>query len=60
MVITGDMNKHIGNDELGVAGGHEKVTFGDELVRELLATDEYVLVNNTSAAKGGPYTRSKL
>ena len=42
ILCLGDMNKHIGNDELGVNYNHDKVTFGGELVRGLLATGEYV------------------
>ena len=56
-LLLGDLNKHIGSDHLGVAGNHKKVTYGGQLVRELLNTDDYVLVNNLKIAQGGPFTR---
>ena len=45
-LLMGDLNKHIGADRLGVRGNHERITYGGQLVRELLGTEEYVLVNN--------------
>ena len=56
-LIIGDLNKHIGNDNLGVFGNHGKVTFGGELVRGFLASGEYICLNNSSKAVGGPFTR---
>lgn len=55
-LIIGDMNKLIGSDKFGVYGNHDKVSAGGRLVRELLASDEFVLVNNTDLALGGPFT----
>ena len=54
MIIIGDCNKHVGNDEYGIKGNHDKISRGGKLIRELLATKEYVLVNNTEKAVGGP------
>ena len=42
---------------LGVAGNHDLITFGGTLVRDLLATGEYILINNSSKTIGGPFTR---
>ena len=56
-LFVGDFNKMIGNDEFGVAGNHSKISSGGKLVRELLATEEYCLVNNMPVATGGPFTR---
>ena len=56
-LCIGDFNKLIGNDELGVIGNHSKISCGGKLVRELLATEDYCLVNNMTNAKGGPFTR---
>ena len=53
-VLIGDMNKHVGDV---VKGNHEKVTFGGKLIRELLETKKYVLLNSTNKVKGGPFTR---
>ena len=57
LVILGDMNKHIGSDHLGVAGNHDKVTYGGTLVRDLIENGDMILVNNTEKAEGGPFTR---
>ena len=56
-MMTGDLNKKVGNDELGVRGNHPEISFGGELVRELIASREYIIVNNTEVAIGGPFTR---
>ena len=53
-VLIGDMNKHVGDI---IKGNHTKVTFGGQLIRELLKTKKYVLLNSTNKVKGGPYTR---
>ena len=45
------------NKEFGVSGNHEKVSYGGKLVHQLLATKEYLLLNNTEKCKGGPFTR---
>ena len=59
-IIVGDMNKHIGNDELGVRNNHPKITFGGELVRSLLAEGDFICLNNHPNATGGPFTRVDL
>ena len=56
LVCIGDYNRAIGNDYLGVAGNHCPVSFGGELVRELLEDDNYVLLNNSTVTEGGPWT----
>ena len=45
-LLVGDLNKHVGNDDLEVKGNHKKISIGGHLVRDLLATCE-----------GGPWTR---
>ena len=57
LVVLGDFNKHIGSDHLGVAGNHDKITFGGSLVRDLIDNGDLILVNNTEKAEGGPFTR---
>ena len=56
-ILVGDLNKHIGNDDLGVRNSHPKITFGGELVRALLSEGKYVCLNNHPSAVGGPFTR---
>ena len=54
VVISGDLNKHVGDV---IEGNHSKITFGGKLIRDMLDTDKYVLVNSTNKVKGGPFTR---
>jgi hypothetical protein len=42
-IFVGDLNRLMGNDELGVMGNHSEISFGGKLERELLAAEEYVL-----------------
>ena len=55
LAIIGDLNKHVG----GIINGNEndKISFGGQLVKDMLDTGRYVLVNATEKCKGGPYTR---
>ena len=54
VLLIGDMNKHVGNI---VKDNHEKMSHGGKLIRELLNTKKYILVNSTNRVKGGPFTR---
>ena len=56
-LLVGDMNKHIGCDDLGVSGNIDKISTGGKLIRELLASEEYFLANGLAEAVGGPFTR---
>ena len=58
-VLSGDLNKWIGSGELGVPGNHPEVSLGGKLLRELLATRNWVLVNGMGeeVVTGGPFTR---
>ena len=47
LVCIGDFNRAVGNDTLGVAENHPQVSFGGELIRELLEDDRYILLNNS-------------
>ena len=57
ILIIGDLNKAVGNDHLGVRGSHGKITRGGNYIRELIESENYVIVNNTNACEGGPFTR---
>ena len=52
IVLIGDMNRHIGCGQYGVTGNSYEVSYGGQLVRELLQTEEFVLLNNLSLAEG--------
>ena len=55
--LIGDFNRHVGDI---IPGNMNKKSFGGKLVRDLIDTQKYVLVNATKKAVGGPYTRYDL
>ena len=57
VLLIGDMNVAIGNDELGVKDNDSFVSHGGKMIRNFLKDGKHVLVNNSDIAKGGPYTR---
>jgi exonuclease III len=58
-LLTGDLNKLVGCDKLGVPGNHSEVSAGGHLLRGLLATGDWTLVNSLGqeVVQGGPFTR---
>ena len=54
VILIGDMNKHVGDI---VPGNHKKISYGGSLVKELVNTKKYTLVNSMAKVKGGPFTR---
>ena len=58
-LLVGDQNKHVGADNLGVEGNLARVSRGGQLVRDLLATGDWHLVNGMGreVVEGGPTTR---
>ena len=53
------MNKHVGNDHLGIPGNHPDVSHGGQLIRDLVESGNWALVNAMEEkVKGGPFTRS--
>ena len=58
-ILGGDLNKLVGCDEYGVPGNHPEVSPGGQLLRDLLATGNWILVNGLGkeVVKGGPFTR---
>ena len=55
VVIIGDLNKHVGDMIEGNA--NDRISFGGQLVKDLIDTEKYVLVNATDKCIGGPFTR---
>ena len=53
-ILIGDLNKQVGDL---IKGNMVKSTFGGSLVKELLETEKYILVNATNKVVGGPFTR---
>ena len=56
VLLVGDLNKKVGADRWGVVGNNDKVSYGGQLIRDMLATEEFMLINNTKAAQGGAFT----
>jgi hypothetical protein len=58
-LLAGDLNKLVGCDSLGIPGNHPELSFGGKLLRELLATKNWFLVNGMGEeiVQGGPFTR---
>ena len=57
-LLVGDLNKHVGNDDLGVEGNHDFISPGGRLVRDMVESGDWFLVNNlTGVVEGGPFTR---
>ena len=58
-VLGGDLNKLVGCDELGVPGNNPLTSPGGKLLRTLLATGAWILVNGLGeeVVEGGPFTR---
>ena len=57
VLILGDLNRAVGSGELGVPGNSPTVSYGGKMVRDLLASEEYCLLNGLALAEGGPWTR---
>ena len=57
LLIFGDLNNHIGNDEFRVIGNHDKISFGGKLVRGLFESGKYICMKNSDKTAGGPFTR---
>lgn len=56
IIIIGDLNRAVGSDSWGVKGNKDKISHGGELIRSLLKTKRYILINNLDLVQGGPWT----
>ena len=56
-LIIGDFNRAVGDGENGVAGNRPEVSYGGRLIRELVSSGDFFLLNNHSITTGGPWTR---
>ena len=57
-LLVGDMNKQVGSDHLGVPGNHPEGTPGGHLIRDLVESGNWVMVNSMKEkVEGGPFTR---
>ena len=56
VLLLGDMNRAIGAGQWGVEGNKPNISCGGQLLRDLLATEKYVLLNGLFLAQGGPWT----
>ena len=56
VIIIGDMNRSVGNDEYGIKGNKNKISHGGQLIRNMIQGGLYILINNIDIVKGGPWT----
>ena len=58
-LLSGDLNKLVGCGEWGVPDNHPEVSLGGKLLRDLLSTGNWLLVNalGETVVTGGPLTR---
>ena len=45
VIIASDINRKLGNDDLGIVGNNSDVSFGGALVRDLIATGRYICLS---------------
>ena len=57
VLIGGDINAKVGSDEFGIDGSKDKISIRGQAVRDTLQQGEFVLLNNSEKASGGPPTR---
>ena len=57
--LIGDLNKLVGIGQFGVPGNHPEVSLGGRLLKDLLETGNWTLVNGMKQdiVQGGPFTR---
>ena len=58
ILLVGDLNAHVGNDEYGIKGNHETVGPNGEQYRKFINNNNLNLMNNTDRCKG-KWTRIK-
>ena len=56
-VIAGDLNRKIGNI---VENNDDEISLGGQMVKDLINTGKYILINGTKKCKGGVNTRIDL
>ena len=52
-LLIDDLNKCLGIDEWGVVNNHDTISYGGQFIRDLLASEEYVLINEKSSHRRG-------
>ena len=56
VMIVGDLNRAVGNDEWGIIGNNRKVSKGGKFLRELIKTGDFTILNNLDKSDKGPWT----
>ena len=58
VLVVGDLNKLVGSDHQGIPGNHPEVSVGGHLIRDLIESGEWLMVNSMEGKTvGGPFTR---
>ena len=58
-LLLGDLNKLVGCGDQGITGNNPEVSLGGQLLRDLLTTRNWCLINGLGQeiVEGGPFTR---
>ena len=56
IVLIGDFNRTVGSGQLGVRGNNNTISYGGEMLWELLMRNEHYIINNSDKTEGGPLT----
>ena len=56
VMIIGDLNRAVGNDEWGIKGNNRKVSKGGEFLREMIKSGGFTFLNNMDKSDKGPWT----
>ena len=56
VILIGDFNVSLGNDDHGIKGNHGKVSYRGKLIREMLEEKEIFLINGMELVENGPWT----
>ena len=50
------MNRHVETGEHGIQDNKNYISYGGQLIRNLIEEGQYILINNLDIVQGGPWT----
>ena len=53
VLIMGDLNRAMGGDDQGVLGNHDRVSYGGQLLRDMVKERNYTILNNLAEGNHG-------
>ena len=57
ILIIGNLNRAIGGGHEGINGNKLEISYGGKLIRDLISSGDFFLLNNLGITRGGPWTR---